>query len=226
MRKIIQYEGNRFGFLTVLRFKEKRPPNAYYYVCQCDCGRTVDVIASNLRGGTTQSCGCGIKVGKHVKHLMCKTSLYRIWAAMKTRCYDKGFASYKHYGGRGIRICNFIYESPLNLIELIGDRPKGYSIDRIDNDGHYSCGSCSQCLRHKWKFNIRWATYHQQAQNRRNNHPLTIGSNTMLPKDWARLFGITPSAIYHRISRGDTGFDLVRAMRKQKPRQSGAPLPP
>lgn len=55
--------GQRFGKLTVIRRAEQ---NKVYggierttWHCKCDCGNEVDVITTNLTGGTTKSCGCG-----------------------------------------------------------------------------------------------------------------------------------------------------------------------
>lgn len=217
MRKTIDYVGKRFGFLTVIRFKEKRPPNAYYWYCGCDCGKTTVVAASNLRSGTTQSCGCGIKVSKQIKHRLSRTPIYRIWQAMKSRCYDRKYHAYKYYGGREIKVCNFLFDSPDNIISVIGGRPTAqHSIDRIDNHGNYSCGSCSRCKMNRWKLNIRWATREQQSRNRRNNRPITINGVTKLAVEWAEFSGITPTAIYHRINRGESGNDLIRPMRLRK----------
>lgn len=53
--------GQRFGRL----FAEKRGPNIRgaegprsAWICRCDCGSTVNVRTSDLRNGTTRSCGC------------------------------------------------------------------------------------------------------------------------------------------------------------------------
>ena len=32
--------------------------------------------------------------------------LYKIWLGMMSRCFNKAFPIYNHYGGRGITICN------------------------------------------------------------------------------------------------------------------------
>ena len=73
--------------------------------------------------------------------------------AAKQRCTNPNNPGYKNYGGRGI-VCHI---APKELITNIGYRPSvGYSLDRINNDGHYEVG------------NIRWATREQQNANRRD----------------------------------------------------------
>lgn len=49
------------------------------------------------------------KIGKNnpmYKHGKTKTRLYEIWRAMKKRCYLTTHKYYKHYGGRGIIVCD------------------------------------------------------------------------------------------------------------------------
>jgi hypothetical protein len=84
------------------------------------------------------------------------------WAvdAAKQRCTNPKNPMYKHYGARGIK-CNITY---VELLAAIGRRPSSYvssgrsrySLDRINNNGHYEVG------------NVRWATYEQQMANRRD----------------------------------------------------------
>lgn len=53
--------GQRFGRLIVLHRDESKPKGhgcKAYWICQCDCGNTVSVVGTNLRNGSTQSCGC------------------------------------------------------------------------------------------------------------------------------------------------------------------------
>ncbi len=69
------------------------------------------------------------------------------------RCHNPNNHDFKNYGGRGIK-CFFTKAS--EIVEAIGPRPsKLYSVDRINNDGHYDAG------------NIRWATAKQQRANSR-----------------------------------------------------------
>lgn len=50
--------GQRFGKLIVLERVENDRFGHVNYKCQCDCGGTTIVDATNLRNGITNSCGC------------------------------------------------------------------------------------------------------------------------------------------------------------------------
>lgn len=87
---------------------------------------------------------------------------YRIWRLIKDRCDNPRSHAYKDYGGRGIRMCREWYNYETFLKDM-GRRPsKEHSIDRIDVNGDYCPENC------------RWATWHQQAANRRNK-PMVTG---------------------------------------------------
>lgn len=79
------------------------------------------------------------------------------WRSMKNRTSNPKSTSYKRYGARGIKMCQEWHDDfskfKAYVIENIGERPDGCSIDRIDNDGNYEPG------------NIRWANATIQRQN-------------------------------------------------------------
>lgn len=54
--------GNVFGRLTVIKQVEDyvTKSNAHFarWLCQCECGNNCCVVSSNLKFGTTKSCGC------------------------------------------------------------------------------------------------------------------------------------------------------------------------
>jgi hypothetical protein len=54
----IDLTGNTYGLLTVTKLAEFRIRNAVTWECQCHCGKTVSVPASDLKSGYKKSCGC------------------------------------------------------------------------------------------------------------------------------------------------------------------------
>lgn len=56
--------GKQFGYWTVLDEYEKDANGGYRWKCRCQCGTERMVLARNLRGGISQSCGCLLKQKK------------------------------------------------------------------------------------------------------------------------------------------------------------------
>lgn len=151
-------------------------------------------------------------------HGLSGTRVYKSWDQMKQRCDNPGCEHYPKYGGRGISICQFIRTSPANIVRIIGDRPNGLTIDRKDNNGHYSCGSCSQCSHNKWPLNIRWATWDQQAANRRNSRHFTFNGVTKIASEWARTLNMSHASFYKRIKSGKVGSAIFSQVNEAKKR--------
>jgi hypothetical protein len=56
--KIKDITGQRFGKLKAVRYTGKIKNHSAVWLCQCDCGNTVEVKANALTSGAVQSCGC------------------------------------------------------------------------------------------------------------------------------------------------------------------------
>lgn len=64
--------GQTFGRLTVLSLAPKRldlASRCLRYICQCECGKIIEVSGGSLRSGHTTSCGCSRK-GINIKNLI------------------------------------------------------------------------------------------------------------------------------------------------------------
>ena len=80
---------------------------------------------------------------------------YRCWTSMLSRCTASDRRA-KYYRDRGITVCARWRTSFKWFLADVGPRPgPGYSLDRIDVDGNYEPG------------NVRWATWKEQAANKR-----------------------------------------------------------
>lgn len=124
------------------------------------------------------------------KHGKFGTSIYRIWACMKSRCHTATSPAYKWYGARGISVCERWRFSFENFYFDMGDRPIGLTLDRIDNNGNYE------------KSNCRWATPKIQARNSRNAKKLEHNGLFLCLPDWAELVGISVYTLKTRLKRG------------------------
>ena len=156
MRKI-DLTGQRFGQLVVLK-DIGRKRGLVFWLCQCDCGKQTKVISNNLRTGNTKS--CHDRGRPPIIHGHCRrpsnhgSPTYMIWCTLRQRCQNPNNPNYRNYGGRGIKVCKR-WNKFENFLADMGERPKGRSIDRINNDGDYKPSNC------------RWATWSQQMKNRR-----------------------------------------------------------
>lgn len=84
-----------------------------------------------------------------------RTPERRSYDSMMRRCYRKSYDRWPDYGGRGVTVCERWRASFEAFLADMGPRPRGTTIDRKDNDGHYEPSNC------------KWSTPAEQNRNRR-----------------------------------------------------------
>ena len=179
----------KFGRLTALSPTKLKYQNKILWNCECDCGKFITATTNQLKTGNTTSCGC-YKKEILSKHKMSKTSEYIILSLIKQRCLNKKSKDYKHYGSRGITICDRWLESFENFYKDMGPRPSlNHSIDRIDNNGNYEPSNC------------RWATKKEQANNTTRNVYFIYNGTKLSIENISIITGLKSRTIRSSISR-------------------------
>ena len=180
--------GQKFGRLTAMEYAGDGR-----WKCVCECGNTTTVKTHKLRIGHTKSCGCyakevSVENGKMKKHGGTGTRLYKIWAGIKTRCYNQNTEHFNLYMNRGITVCDEWRDDfgAFRDWALANGYQDHLTLDRKDNDGPYSPENC------------RWATAKEQTDNRRRTIRLSYGGETHTLMEWADITGIKYVTLFWR----------------------------
>lgn len=114
---------------------------------------------------------------------------FSIWTSVIKRTTRPSTHNWASYGGRGIKVCERwrLFE---NFLADMGECPKGLSIHRVDNDGHYEPRNCI------------WATPKIQANTKRSCVVLSFHGKQMNITQWAEHLGIDRVLIYNRLKQG------------------------
>jgi len=126
------------------------------------------------------------------------TSVLNTLSGAKQRCANPNCNQYADYGLRGIE---FRFPSVRAgaewVLKNIGPRPEGrFSLDRIDNNRHYEPG------------NLRWATYSEQARNKRTYRRTKTGER--IRKLMAHRPDLTYETLRIWIKQGITDEEILR----------------
>lgn len=189
--------GMRYGRLVVVSFHGNTNAGKKIWECLCDCGGKAFTTSGRLNSGHTKSCGClsrevarenRLSEAKHGATSNAKpTPTYISWVSMRRRCLSETDKDYNRWGARGVKIDPRWDDFSVFLADM-GERPKGKTLDRIDNNGHYC------------KENCRWATQKTQSRNQRTTKLSEQEIDRILKDDRpqakiAKEFGVSQSTI-------------------------------
>lgn len=154
---------------------------------------------------------------KSIKHGYSKTKMYKTFHGMKQRCYNPNNPEYKHYGARGISICdewlNDVSKFCKWALENGWDESKSrneQSIDRINVDGNYCPENC------------RIIPMSEQYFNRTDTHYITVNGETKTLKEWSDIYGVPMSLINYRLNSGWSEEEAVSREVKEMRERIGA----
>lgn len=136
------------------------------------------------------------KRGGQFKHGGCLTPEYKSWGQMLNRCRNPNAHNFKHYGGRGVTVCER-WKQFANFLADMGPRPHGHSIDRRDNNGNYEPGNCF------------WATKEEQARNKRTSRSIECRGRRMRLQEAAEIVGISRQRLMSRLDSGWTDYQAA-----------------
>lgn len=184
--------GKKFGRWTVIK-RAASKEGASFWECVCNCGNKNSVSGRALVYGTSKSCGCwAIELAtKHGHNPTANPSAtYRVWRGIKARCNNPNVKIFKRYGGRGIKMCDRWKKSFANFLADMGERPAGLSIERKNNNGHYTPKNC------------KWATRTEQARNRRSSRFLIYKGERKTLAEWCELLNLSYANVSARLKLG------------------------
>lgn len=213
MSRLIDLTGQTFSRLIVIKRVENDKYGHTRWLCQCKCGKRQKAQGGHLRAGCVQSCGClqkeiSIQVGKQkIKHgHNCRnkrSKTYVTWVNMIYRCTNPNVKNYKDYGGRGIKVCKRWLRFE-NFLEDMRERPKGFTLDRVNSDGDYCKGNC------------KWSTPKEQARNTRKNKLITINGIMKCLAEHCEDRELNYHTVYYRLQHKWTPEEALELVPRKK----------
>ena len=184
--------GQKFGELTILSVEGRDSASKMRVRCQCSCGTQTTVRYNNLQGRTT-SCGHVIRektVVRNTIHGLSGHPDFQVWVDMNKRCHGSNPNFTKNYKDRGIFVCSQWRHDPAQFFNDMGPRPKGMTLERINNAKGYSPDNCA------------WVPMKTQQNNKRTNIFLEFQGVRRTISQWAQSIGMSKSTLSFRLNKG------------------------
>lgn len=119
-----------------------------------------------------------------------KDSTYACWKAIKQRCAGNTPDNTSQYLLRGIKVCARWLKSFENFLADMGDCPKGFQIDRINNNKGYFPDNC------------RWVDKKTQMRNTRLSLIVKFKGEKIPLLDLCEKYGINQRTVKTRLRNG------------------------
>lgn len=155
--RIVNHTGQRYGKLVAIapagrKIAEGR--SRFFWLCQCDCGETVEVQSTFLRTGRMRSCGClfvsqrspgrnpVLPAGGYARNQLCRQ--YKRNAAARGLSWGLGDDDFSRLTSQPCFYCGL---QP-SLVMKSGNSRYTYSgIDRKDNTAGYTPENAVSCCK-------------------------------------------------------------------------------
>jgi hypothetical protein len=186
-----------FNWVTEMRYGKWTivEEGSLYVICECDCGTRKRLRRRNVVSGRSRSCrSCSGRDAAIRRRKSCaprtQHPLYTIWRGMIGRCTLQSRKDFAIYGAQGVTVCDRWLSLDAFASDM-GPRPsQRHTLDRIDSAKGYSPDNC------------RWATWEQQAANRRSTWQVDVDGHLLSIKAAAERLGISEQQCYVRIRSG------------------------
>lgn len=189
MAKKAVVPGAVFGRLTVTKIE------GVMGEATCACGKPWVGRYYHLFSGAIVSCGCfrkqnaGLSNFTHGHTSGGCSKLYHAWQNMRSRCYRNSPINHL-YKKKGIKVCRRWKNSFENFAADVGEPPtKDHTIERIDNDGHYT------------PENVCWATRKVQGGNTCKVIKVTAFGQTKTLRQWSEIYPISARTLWCRLDK-------------------------
>lgn len=119
-------------------------------------------------------------------HKATKTKLWYVYNDMRYRCNKPYHHAHKHYGARGICVCEEWLKS-YNIFQewaFNNGYEEGLTLDRINYNGNYEPDNC------------RWITQEEQVKNTRRNLPIDL---KQIEKNTGIIYGTLLYRYHHNL---------------------------
>ena len=192
--------GQTFSELTILSLEGRDHASKMLVRCRCSCGAVHTLRFNSLQAGKAVSCGHisrEFTSARSTIHGLSRHPDFQVWVDMNKRCHGSNPKFTKNYKDRGIEVCEQWRHNPAQFFNDMGPRPKGMSLERVDNSKGYNPENCV------------WASMKVQQNNKRTNVFLEFQGKRMTVTQWAEELEIPKQTLLGRLRYGWSVEDVL-----------------